>query len=496
MEARASVTVQRPVNHAGNIGVSGCMSSSLPVLPLPLEEKYTKMSYSQQICFENELMTDPVAPFDTPLASTGGNVGHKLSSTSGFCTDLHSSSSSTHESHLRITPFIPQVSNNGASSPIAFSSHSGIVRSTPSISYNKRNNNASWYAFKSQGVVETCGNIPDQKSQIESSNGAAASEEHTSQSDWQQWADQLITDDENLAADWDELLLDTNVVDSEPKVASQAPKQSSNFSPNQERTHQQPSAHCRDLAIVTSPLSPVCGSSIKSRMRWTPELHECFVQAVNQLGGSERATPKGVLKLMNVESLTILHVKSHLQKYRTARYGPDLTDGTLEKKMSAAEETPSLSPKMSIEISEALRLQMEVQKRLHEQLEIQRNLQLRIEEQGKVLQMMFEKQCKKLGDNFNSSTSTLDDSSTQSLPLPNAKSEPEAMECDHDTEHGPVDDTNTVEDSHNDGKEQNTVEVIEVRAPDMGEESKNSSKKRARTDDTNTTLSSGKSASD
>ncbi|PIA36267.1 hypothetical protein AQUCO_03400282v1 [Aquilegia coerulea] len=485
MEGRSSVTIQRPSNQAGNVGVSGCMSSSLPVLPLPLEEKYTKFSYSQQICFERELMSDPVAPFDTPLASTGENVGHKISSTSGFCTDLHSSSSSTHASHLRNSPFISQVSNNGVSSPIAFSSHSGIIRSTPSSSCNKRNNNAS------------CGNILDQKSQIENSNGATASEEHTSQSDWQQWADQLITDDENLAADWDELLLDTNAVDSEPKTASQAPKQSSVISPHQERTHQQPSVQSRELAMVTSPLSPVCGSSIKSRMRWTPELHECFVQAVNQLGGSERATPKGVLKLMNVEGLTILHVKSHLQKYRTARYGPDLTD---EKKMSAAEETPSLSPKMSIEISEALRLQMEVQKRLHEQLEIQRNLQLRIEEQGKVLQMMFEKQCKKVGDNFNlstsTSTSTLNEPSTQNLPLHDAKSEPEATESDHDTKHGPINDTITVENSHNNGKEQKMleIEVIEVCALDMGEGSDKSPKKRARTDDT--TLSSGKSASD
>uniref|UniRef100_A0A0A9EUD0 MYB-CC type transcription factor LHEQLE-containing domain-containing protein n=1 Tax=Arundo donax TaxID=35708 RepID=A0A0A9EUD0_ARUDO len=39
-------------------------------------------------------------------------------------------------------------------------------------------------------------------------------------------------------------------------------------------------------------------------------------------------------------------------------------------------------------------MQMEVQKRLHEQLEVQRQLQLRIEAQGRYLQMIIEEQQK------------------------------------------------------------------------------------------------------
>jgi SHAQKYF class myb-like DNA-binding protein len=105
-------------------------------------------------------------------------------------------------------------------------------------------------------------------------------------------------------------------------------------------------------------------------MRWSPELHEAFVEAVNQLGGSDKATPKGVLNLMNVEGLTIYHVKSHLQKYRTARYKPESPEETSEKKTSSIEEMKSLDLKTSKGITEALRLQMELQKRLHGQLEV------------------------------------------------------------------------------------------------------------------------------
>ncbi|CAN6169753.1 unnamed protein product [Urochloa humidicola] len=55
------------------------------------------------------------------------------------------------------------------------------------------------------------------------------------------------------------------------------------------------------------------------RLRWTPDLHMSFVHAVERLGGQERATPKLVLQMMNVRGLSIAHVKSHLQMYRSKK---------------------------------------------------------------------------------------------------------------------------------------------------------------------------------
>ncbi|XP_022751301.1 transcription factor HHO5-like [Durio zibethinus] len=57
-------------------------------------------------------------------------------------------------------------------------------------------------------------------------------------------------------------------------------------------------------------------NSRKQRRCWSPELHRRFVEALQQLGGSQVATPKQIRDLMQVDGLTNDEVKSHLQKYR------------------------------------------------------------------------------------------------------------------------------------------------------------------------------------
>uniref|UniRef100_A0A0C9RI59 TSA: Wollemia nobilis Ref_Wollemi_Transcript_18815_3529 transcribed RNA sequence n=1 Tax=Wollemia nobilis TaxID=56998 RepID=A0A0C9RI59_9CONI len=53
----------------------------------------------------------------------------------------------------------------------------------------------------------------------------------------------------------------------------------------------------------------------KPRVVWSVDLHQQFVRAVNQIG-IEKAVPKKILEIMNVDGLTRENVASHLQKYR------------------------------------------------------------------------------------------------------------------------------------------------------------------------------------
>lgn len=152
----------------------------------------------------------------------------------------------------------------------------------------------------------------------------------------------------------------------------------------------------------------ILSTDAKPRLKWTTDLHKRFVEAVNQLGGADKATPKSILKAMGIPGLTLYHLKSHLQKYRLSKnlHG-QATNGTnravAEVKVSEANgphlnnSSIGIQVNKNLHISEAFQVQIEVQRRLHEQMEAQRHMQLHIEAQGKYLQAVLEKAQETLG---------------------------------------------------------------------------------------------------
>lgn len=218
MEARPALSIPRSgEKQLSNIGVSGTHSSALPVRPNPSDEVYPKLPDFQQVSVERELMTRPFTN-TSHVPSNSGVVGHIFSSSSGFSSDLHYSSVSPHEKQSRNAPFLPQ-SASGTSLSLPHTSHSGMLQSTTSGHYAKENSD-SWCTDSITGFLDYPVNTPVENSQVESGNCGSimASEEFTKRNDWQEWADQLITDDDALESNWNELLVDTNISDMEPKV--------------------------------------------------------------------------------------------------------------------------------------------------------------------------------------------------------------------------------------------------------------------------------------
>ncbi|XP_052141909.1 myb family transcription factor IPN2 isoform X2 [Oryza glaberrima] len=136
----------------------------------------------------------------------------------------------------------------------------------------------------------------------------------------------------------------------------------------------------------------------KPRLRWTVELHERFVDAVTQLGGPDKATPKTIMRVMGVKGLTLYHLKSHLQKFRLGKQPhKEFSEhsvkeaAAMEMQRNAASSSGIMGRSMNHDrnVNDAIRMQMEVQRRLHEQLE--KHLQMRIEAQGKYMQSILEK---------------------------------------------------------------------------------------------------------
>ncbi|KAH6803978.1 hypothetical protein C2S51_032225 [Perilla frutescens var. frutescens] len=369
---------------------SGTMFKSLHVLPSPLGEKFPQLPDSPHITSTQEMNSNVISP-------NHKNGGHLFSSVSGCSTRIHGSSPSPNTSGPISSTFYSLSPKDGTSSGATQYPYS-VMQSTQLDAYALEDNDASWNGI--ENFLDTPLEIPNQDGQIEPSTDLMAPENHAKKTNWQDWADQLITvNEDTLNSNWSDLFVDDNLPDPDPKLLDLPPNVSA-CQPQFQLLQPHPVPSVNGCPALGSPTAP----SSKSRMRWTPELHEVFVDSVNKLGGSERATPKGVLKLMNAEGLTIYHVKSHLQKCKISARITGRTMG----------------------ITEALRLQMEVQKQLHEQLEIQRNLQIRIEEQGKRLQEMFEQQRKLEEDKGKASSSNSDRSQTpptKKQPFGNGKPE-------------------------------------------------------------------------
>ncbi|VAI06114.1 unnamed protein product [Triticum turgidum subsp. durum] len=163
--------------------------------------------------------------------------------------------------------------------------------------------------------------------------------------------------------------------------------------------------------IIPGESGLILSTDAKPRLKWTPELHDRFVEAVNQLGGPDKATPKTIMRLMGVPGLTLYHLKSHLQKYRLsknlhvqANVGNSRTAAVgctiATEKQSEGNGSPvghhlnTQTNKVMKEHARKIRKIVINCKSLRQHflyIPVQRHLQLRIEAQGKYLQSVLEK---------------------------------------------------------------------------------------------------------
>ncbi|XP_038690530.1 uncharacterized protein LOC119989211 [Tripterygium wilfordii] len=97
-----------------------------------------------------------------------------------------------------------------------------------------------------------------------------------------------------------------------------------------------------DTSLKSSMVRPYVRSKMP-RLRWTSDLHQCFVHAVERLGGEDRATPKMVLQIMDVKGLTISHVKSHLQMYRSMKHEQMIQEAAMAAKSNGKAHSNYLS---------------------------------------------------------------------------------------------------------------------------------------------------------
>lgn len=172
------------------------MSSSFPILPIPVEQKYPKLPDCQQVSMERELRSNPFTPH-SHFGSNNGSVGPLFSS------DLHHSSISPHVRQPTGAPFIAQSPINGASLPSIYPSHTGSFQPSSS-NYPSESTEIGW--SQEPLFLEYPVDVNAGSNQIKC-DSVVASDDLTKQNEW---LSDLMIDD------W---INDTSTTEPQPKVS-------------------------------------------------------------------------------------------------------------------------------------------------------------------------------------------------------------------------------------------------------------------------------------
>lgn len=172
-------------NGKQHTGACGALSSSLSVLPSHLEQTSPDFQDPRQVSLGKGVMGGGPVVCVSPFS---GLAGPLYPSSSGFSTDIQFS---TVSSTMSVPPTNPSCSN--------------VLQYTASNQMNNVNN-ISWSTDPLPEFIDFAAPQNDCKIERKGNNDIMVNEDLGNQGDWHEWADQLITSEEALNPNWNELL--------------------------------------------------------------------------------------------------------------------------------------------------------------------------------------------------------------------------------------------------------------------------------------------------